>query len=125
MFLRLVLLVRFAVILAFDVEVKRDVQDLADSCHVTIFTANIIYHLFDNFTAYRQDLLKTKQEQFRSLAVFPCRLRIMPDFIFNSRDPIVMGVVILDGFVREGTPLCVPTKEVSVWWIVPLFTYSR
>ncbi|OXA45806.1 Eukaryotic translation initiation factor 5B [Folsomia candida] len=32
-------------------------------------------------------------------------------FIFNTRDPIVVGVVVEAGVVREGTPICVPSKE--------------
>lgn len=39
--------------------------------------------------------------------------QILPQFIFNSRDPIVMGVMIEAGIVKEGTPICVPSKEVS------------
>ena len=104
---------RYAVILAFDVEVKRDVQELADSLGVTIFTADIIYHLFDKFTQYRDELLKKKQEEFKHVAVFPCKLKIMPQYVFNSRDPIVMGVVVQNGFLKEGTPICVPSKDVS------------
>lgn len=37
----------------------------------------------------------------------------MPQFVFNSRDPIVMGVIVEAGIVREGTPICVPSKGVS------------
>ena len=43
---------KFAVILAFDVPVTREARDLAESMGVRIFTADIIYHLFDQFTAY-------------------------------------------------------------------------
>lgn len=39
-------------------------------------------------------------------------LQILPQFIFNSRDPIVMGVMVENGIVKEGTPICVPSKEV-------------
>lgn len=49
----------------------------------------------------------------RHIAVFPVKLRILPQFIFNSRDPIVMGVCIDAGVLRQGTPLCVPSKGVS------------
>ncbi|KAL8617183.1 hypothetical protein ACOMHN_014353 [Nucella lapillus] len=102
---------QYAVILAFDVEVKRDIQDLADSLAVKVFTADIIYHLFDKFTQFRNDLMKKRQDEYRHLAVFPCKLKIMPQFVFNSRDPIVMGVVVQAGFLKEGTPICVPSKE--------------
>ena len=101
-------------ILAFDVKVERDAQELADSLGVRIFSADIIYHLFDQFMAYRAELKRQKQEEFKFIAVFPCKLRILPNCIFNSRDPIVVGVVVEAGFIKEGTPLCVPGKEVSV-----------
>ena len=44
---------RYATILAFDVKVERDAQELADNVGVKIFTADIIYHLFDSFTNYQ------------------------------------------------------------------------
>jgi translation initiation factor IF-2 len=45
---------RYAVILAFDVKIEREAQELADSLGVRVFSAEIIYHLFDKFTAYRE-----------------------------------------------------------------------
>ncbi|XP_067646023.1 eukaryotic translation initiation factor 5B [Eurosta solidaginis] len=102
---------QYATILAFDVKVEREAQEMADSLGVKIFQADIIYHLFDKFMAYRDELKQKKREEFRSIAVFPCKLKILPQFIFNSRDPIVMGVMVESGIVKVGTPLCVPSKE--------------
>uniref|UniRef100_A0A8C5SU27 Eukaryotic translation initiation factor 5B n=1 Tax=Laticauda laticaudata TaxID=8630 RepID=A0A8C5SU27_LATLA len=102
---------QYAVILAFDVRIERDAQEMADSLGVRIFSAEIIYHLFDAFTKYRQDYKKQKQEEFKHIAVFPCKMKILPQFIFNSRDPIVMGVVVDAGQVKQGTPICVPSKN--------------
>lgn len=102
---------QYATILAFDVKIERDAQDLADHLGVKIFQADIIYHLFDQFTAYRDDLKKRKRDEFKSVAVFPCKLKILPQFVFNSRDPIVVGVIVEAGIVKEGTPLCVPSKD--------------
>ncbi|CAI9572302.1 unnamed protein product, partial [Staurois parvus] len=102
---------QYAVILAFDVRIEREAQEMADSLGVRVFSAEIIYHLFDAFTKYRQDYKKQKQEEFKHIAVFPCKIRILPQFIFNSRDPIVMGVIIEAGQVKQGTPICVPSKN--------------
>uniref|UniRef100_A0A671NLI0 Eukaryotic translation initiation factor 5B n=1 Tax=Sinocyclocheilus anshuiensis TaxID=1608454 RepID=A0A671NLI0_9TELE len=101
---------QYAVILAFDVKIERDSQELADSLGVHVFSAEIIYHLFDAFTKYREDYKKQKQDEFKHIAVFPCKLRILPQFIFNSRDPIVMGITVDAGVLRTGTPVCVPSK---------------
>ncbi|XP_067664103.1 eukaryotic translation initiation factor 5B-like isoform X2 [Haliotis asinina] len=102
---------QYAVILAFDVKVEREAQEMADNLGVKIFMADIIYHLFDRFMEYRAELKRKKQEEFKHIAVFPCKLRVLPQFIFNSRDPIVLGVSIENGFIKEGTPVCVPSKE--------------
>lgn len=56
---------RYAVILAFDVKVERESQEMADSLGVRIFSAEIIYHLFDAFTKYREDYKKAKQDEFK------------------------------------------------------------
>lgn len=102
---------QYATILAFDVKVERDAQELADTLNVKIFQADIIYHLFDKFMAYREELRQKKREEFKNIAVFPCQLKVLPQFIFNSRDPIVMGVIVEAGIIKEGTPICVPSRE--------------
>jgi translation initiation factor 5B len=100
---------QWAVILAFDVKVERDAATLAEELGVRIFTARIIYHLFDALQKYRDELRDSKKSEFRSQAVFPCRLRVLPQFIFRDRDPIIFGVVVDAGVLVSGTPLCVVT----------------
>jgi translation initiation factor IF-2 len=47
-----------AVLLCFDVKVDSDAEEVANDMGVKIFSANIIYHLFDSFTAYQKALPK-------------------------------------------------------------------
>jgi translation initiation factor 5B len=42
--------------LAFDVKVLPDAQAYADNFGVKIMTANILYHLLDQFTAYLKEI---------------------------------------------------------------------
>ncbi|KAJ9511273.1 hypothetical protein QJQ45_017131, partial [Haematococcus lacustris] len=102
---------KFAVILAFDVPVSKEARELAEEYGVKIFTADIIYHLFDQFTAYIKNFKAAEQEAARFLAVFPCILKIMPTCIFNQKDPIVLGVEVVEGIAKVGTPICVPSKN--------------
>uniref|UniRef100_A0A0K2V6V7 Eukaryotic translation initiation factor 5B n=1 Tax=Lepeophtheirus salmonis TaxID=72036 RepID=A0A0K2V6V7_LEPSM len=104
---------KYTIILAFDVKIERDAQEMADSMGVKIFQADIIYHLFDRFAAYQEELKRQKKEQHKHIAVFPCKLKILPNCVFNSRDPIVAGFIVEAGVVRPGTPLCVPSRDVS------------
>merc|ERR1712142_568634 len=102
---------KYTIILAFDVKVEKDAQEMADREGVKIFQADIIYHLFDRFTEYQAELVRQKKEQFRNIAVFPCKLKILPEHIYTRRDPIVVGVRIEAGVCKTGTPICVPSKE--------------
>ncbi|CAK9174027.1 unnamed protein product [Ilex paraguariensis] len=101
----------FATILAFDVKVTPEARELADELGVKIFIADIIYHLFDQFKAYIDNLKEEKKKEAAEDAVFPCVLKIMPNCIFNKKDPIVLGVDILEGIAKIGTPICIPQRE--------------
>ena len=63
----------YACILAFDVVITRDAQQLAASLGVTVFAADIIYHLFDMFTEY------TKKCKVRRQLVSGCPYSPDPD----------------------------------------------
>jgi translation initiation factor 5B len=68
-------------------------------------TADIIYHLFVAFTAYNTEIVEAKRRDAAPQAIWPCRLKTIATFC--KRDPIILGVDILDGTLRVGTPLCV------------------
>ncbi|KAL3619782.1 hypothetical protein CASFOL_034694 [Castilleja foliolosa] len=101
----------YGTILAFDVKVTQEAREHADELGVKIFIADIIYHLFDQFKAYIDNLKEEKKKEAADEAVFPCVLKIMPNCVFNKKDPIVLGVDVLEGTVKIGTPICVPQKE--------------
>jgi len=103
---------KYGVVLGFDVPVTRDAQDLADSFKppIKIFTADIIYHLTDQFSKHLEDQKKRKQEELKHVAIFPAIMKILDNCVFCKRDPIIVGVKILDGQLRVGSPICVPSK---------------
>jgi translation initiation factor 5B len=53
----------YATILAFDVEVAREAREHAQDMGVRIMTADIIYHLFDQFTRFMDDLMAKRREE--------------------------------------------------------------
>ena len=59
---------------------------------------------------FLQEIRRQQREANKYTAVFPCRLKILPECIFNARDPIVLGVHIVEGQLKEGSPLCIPNK---------------
>lgn len=93
----------YAVMLCFDVKVDKEAQAYADDQGIKIFTADIIYHLFDDFTKHMAQLAEQKKEDSKLLAVFPCVLT--PVAVFNKTDPIVVGVDVTEGSLRLLTPI--------------------
>ena len=112
----------YAVMLCFDVKVDKDAHELADQMGVKIFTADIIYHLFDNFTDHMKALAAKKKEESKMLAVFPCILK--PVAVFNKKDPIVLGVDVVEGNLRLHTPVAV-VKQNPVTGVKDIFTMGR
>ncbi|KAI1172714.1 hypothetical protein F4777DRAFT_560603 [Nemania sp. FL0916] len=93
----------YAVMLCFDVKVDKEAQAYAEENGIKIFTADIIYHLFDAFTKHMEEQLEKKKEESKLLAVFPCVLNTVA--VFNKTTPIVVGVDVIDGNLRVGTPI--------------------
>ena len=104
----------YATILAFDVKVDSEAQQMAAELNVRIFTAEIIYHLFDQFSTYMNGITESRRAEAEKDANFPCVLKILPQFIFNKKDPIVIGVEVLEGTLRLNTLLCIPTLNIDV-----------
>lgn len=101
----------YAVILAFDVKVAPEAEKLAGEVGVTIFTADIIYHLYDKVTAYMNKVKEDRRVATADVAVFPVALEIMPNCVFMNKNPLLLGCRIVEGQAKVGTPLCVPAKD--------------
>eukprot|EP00668_Euglena_longa_P002552 GGOE01002981.1.p2 GENE.GGOE01002981.1~~GGOE01002981.1.p2 ORF type:complete len:773 (-),score=366.90 GGOE01002981.1:549-2834(-) len=95
-----------AIILAFDVTISREAQEYAAKEGIRIFSANIIYHLFDQFTAYMKGIREEQQKGDAEVAVFPVEMTVVPNCVFHASDPIVLGVEVQVGVLKVGTPLC-------------------
>ncbi|KAJ5455439.1 Mitochondrial translation initiation factor IF-2 [Penicillium sp. IBT 31633x] len=109
----------FAVMLCFDVKVDKDAMAYANEIGVKIFTADIIYHLFDSFTEHMAQLTEQRKEEAKLLAIFPCVIK--PIAVFNKTDPIVIGVDVIEGSLRLHTPLAaVRTNAAGVKEIIDI-----
>jgi len=103
----------YATILAFDVKVDPTAAELAEELGVKIFTADIIYHLTDQFSVYVKEMREERKKRAAADAVFPCIVKIIPTAVFNNKNPLVVGVDVLRGCIMIGTPLVVPDRLVD------------
>ncbi|GAA0163807.1 translation initiation factor [Lithospermum erythrorhizon] len=90
----------YATILAFDVKVTPEARALADELGVRIFCSDTIYNLVKQFKAYIDNMKEERKRESAEEVVFPCVLKIIPGCIFNKKDPIVLGVDVLEGIAK-------------------------
>ncbi|KAF3572448.1 hypothetical protein F2Q69_00063292 [Brassica cretica] len=98
-------------VLAFQVEVTPKASQLAQTLGVKIICGDTVEHLCQQFQEFNNELGEDKKESESDVAaVSPCLLSILPKCVLNKEDPIVVGVYVVEGFVKVGTPLCIPHR---------------
>lgn len=95
----------FLTILCFEVRLLADAAKFAEENGVKIIHAKIIYHLCDEFRKHVKAIAEQRKNEEGRKAVFPCELKIVA--AFNKKDPLILGVDVVQGVLRPGTPLCV------------------
>lgn len=95
--------------LCFDVKILSDAQKFADDNKIKIITARIIYHLFDEFTKHVAEINDRRKKEAAKRAMFPCILKQL--MVINKKDPIILGVDVVEGILKVGTVLCIPAKD--------------
>lgn len=102
--------------LCFDVKTLPEAQRFAEDNNIKIMKANIIYHLFDEFMKHVQTEKERRRKQEGKDAVFPCVLKTV--MVFNHKDPILLGVDVVKGVLRNGTPICVKKSGGNLHYII-------
>ena len=101
-------------ILAFDIKIHPDAKVFGEENGIKIFTADIIYHLFDSYVDWEKQCVAERKKDKEREAIFPCILKIIPNAVFNRKDPIILGVDVVEGILKVGTPLIIPDKKLVV-----------
>ena len=95
---------RAAVILGFNVEVDPQIEDLVPASGVKIFLERIIYRLIDAYEKWILDFKKA--EAARKLqGARPCKIHLLPGYVFRQSNPAIVGVEVLAGELRTGAAL--------------------
>jgi len=110
----------YSTILAFNISIDGDAQEFADKNNIKIFSAEIIYNLFDMYIKYRDNIVKERKALFRPTAVFPCSLKILEKNIYNKKSPLIFGVSVLEGTIYVGTPLIISETKLLLGTIISI-----
>ena len=115
----------FSTILAFNVNIDEETERFAIDNEIKIFKTEIIYHLFDQFIEYKNNIIKQRKNFYRPMVVFPCILKILEKNIFNKKNPIIFGVKILEGSLHINTQLIIPELNLNIGNIIGIQHNSK
>ncbi|MBU7046308.1 MAG: translation initiation factor IF-2 [Theionarchaea archaeon] len=88
------------VVFAFNTKVTEEAQRVAEDNSVRIFQDDVIYRLVENYTEWVEaeklrDITRKREE-----LVFPCKFKILPEYIFRNAKPAIVGVEVLLGTLK-------------------------
>lgn len=88
-----------AVILGFNI--SSDIEPK----NVKIISNNVIYKIIEDFEKWQIEEKRKLETKELEKVVMPCKFQIMQGYVFRQNNPAVVGVDVLGGTVRIGTPL--------------------
>ncbi len=95
-----------AVILAFNVPIDREAEELARAEGIPILWSNVIYMLADRYKEWLKAFREEKRKRMAEKVVYPAKVRVLEErFFFRMKDPAIFGVEVLEGKLRAGAKL--------------------
>lgn len=93
------------VILAFNVRVPGDVQQLANQENVKVFASETIYNLVDDFKKHQDAVEAQRRAAALKTCVRPVKLQIMHDVVPHRRAPLIVGMRVVGGHLSKHLPV--------------------
>ena len=99
-----------SVIIGFNVGLGKSVEP---SNRVKIITGDIIYKLLDDYLVWVEEKKKAIEAEELEELVRPCKLEVLHNCIFRQSNPAIIGVHILTGVLKIGTPVMKTGKALT------------
>lgn len=93
------------VILAFNVGFSKEAEQEANNAGVNVFSNQVIYRLIEEYQKWDEEIKKIKDADRRMAISFPAKFKILPNCVFRTTKPAIVGVSILAGKIRTNIRL--------------------
>jgi small GTP-binding protein domain len=98
-------------IFAFNVHTSKKSKDLLNKEDVEVFQSQVIYEIIEAYKGWKKKVERQDREEKLSNTIRPAKIRIMPDHVFRSSNPAVVGTEVVKGVVKPGASLMTPEGE--------------
>ena len=95
----------YGVILGFNVKITEEAEIEAKKNNIPIFINNIIYKLVDDYLEWCEKTRQMDLKMTLSKLVYPVKIQILPGYVFRRSKPAIVGIKVLEGILKPGTPL--------------------
>ncbi|MEM4602122.1 MAG: translation initiation factor IF-2, partial [Desulfurococcaceae archaeon] len=95
----------FAVVLAFNVKVLKEAEELIDRENIKVFSNNVIYQLLEDYAKWLKEFRESAKQRELDMLVRPGKVKILPGYVFRRSDPAIVGVDIVSGTIKPGYSL--------------------
>ena len=103
------------IVLAFGVKVLEDAHEEARKNGIRIFSKPVLYDLLDEYQHWVVSDKELMQRTELNSIILPCKFKILKGMVFRKNDPAVCGVEILEGSLKQKSPvLNSDGKEIGV-----------
>ena len=92
-------------ILAFNVDVLDDADELARSKDIPIFKGNILYRIIEDYLGWIDEYTRKTRERIYASLVKPGKVEVLEGYIFRRSKPAIFGVKVLAGEIRPRVKL--------------------
>ena len=93
------------VILGFNVAITKDAEAEIENHEMKVLTNQIVYKLIEEYQEWVDESKRKTDTDKRSEFSFPAKFRVLPNCIFRSSKPAIVGVRVLAGRIRIGERL--------------------
>jgi len=99
----------YDILVGFDVDFDFDINTFdTEKISTVILSDNIIYSLYDKITNHIESQKKIYYDSINEKVPYPVEISVIDkDHVFANKNPILIGVKILTGILKIGTPLMV------------------
>ncbi len=100
-----------AAVLGFNVRQSQDTE--GTSGNVKVIMHDVIYKLIEDFAHWQEEAKKHSEAKELGSLMKPCRMRIMPGYVFRQSNPAIVGVEITAGTLTAGMPVMKDGKQIG------------
>jgi translation initiation factor 5B len=95
----------YSVLIGFNVNVLPNARQYLTKSEVKVFVDDVIYNLIDEYLEWFEEKRSAREKRKIEAITRPGRIELLPDFVFRSSKPAIVGVRVLAGSVKPGLAL--------------------